>query len=296
MQIKQFKYPVEQSEPPRPARETLPTMYDLPSENPEEPGLPDEFHDLQPELLRFTFRPPNYPAEQLFCGSDMNLYYDVRHPYWYKRPDWFGVVGVSRLYENQDLRLSYVMWQEAVRPTVVVELLSPGTEKEDLGSTVRLSSDPPTKWEVYEQIVGVPYYIVFDRYTDELKAFVLTAGSYQQISLQEPKIWMPQLELGLGLWWGDYEGITRYWLRWYDAQGNWILTPAEEKAVVQQELETERERAAVVQQELETERERAAVVQQELETERQRAEAERSRSERLAELLRTQGIDPDSIT
>ncbi len=289
MQIKQLKYPVEQSEPPRPARETLPTMYDLPSENPEEPGLPDEFHDLQPELLRLTFRPPNYPAEQMFCGSDINFYYDPRHHYWYKRPDWFAVVGVSRLYENQDLRLSYVMWQEAVRPTVVVELLSPGTEKEDLGLTVRLSSEPPTKWEVYEQILGVPYYIVFDRYTDELKAFVLTAGSYRQIELQEPKIWMPQLELGLGLWSGTYEGITRTWLRWYDAQGNWILTPSEREAVVQQELETERERAAVVQQELEAERQRA-------EAERERAEAERSRSQRLAELLRAQGIDPDSIT
>jgi hypothetical protein len=28
-----------------------PTMYDLPSEFPEEPGLPDVFHDLQPQLL-----------------------------------------------------------------------------------------------------------------------------------------------------------------------------------------------------------------------------------------------------
>jgi Uma2 family endonuclease len=268
MQIQQFKYPAEQCEPPLPARETLPTMYDLPSENPEEPGLPDEFHDLQPELLRFTFRPPNYPAEQVFCGSDINLYYDPRHHYWYKRPDWFAVVGVSRLYENQDLRLSYVMWQEAVRPTVVVELLSPGTEKEDLGLTVRLSSEPPTKWDVYEQILGVPYYIVFDRYTDELKAFVLTAGSYRQIELQEPKIWMPQLELGLGLWSGTYEGITRTWLRWYDAQGNWILTPSEREAVVEEQLKLEREQL----------------------------QAERSRSERLAELLRAQGIDPDSIT
>ncbi|NES73756.1 MAG: Uma2 family endonuclease, partial [Okeania sp. SIO2D1] len=33
-----------QHEPQLPAKETLPTMYDLPSENPEEPGLPDQFH------------------------------------------------------------------------------------------------------------------------------------------------------------------------------------------------------------------------------------------------------------
>jgi len=35
---------------PLPPQQTLPTMYDLPSEDPEEPGLPDEFHLLQPEL------------------------------------------------------------------------------------------------------------------------------------------------------------------------------------------------------------------------------------------------------
>jgi hypothetical protein len=33
---------------------SLPTMYDLPSENPEEMGLPDEFHDAQPDLLKET--------------------------------------------------------------------------------------------------------------------------------------------------------------------------------------------------------------------------------------------------
>ena len=40
-----LKYPTEQSDPPLSPRETLPTMYDLPSEDPEEPGLPDQFHD-----------------------------------------------------------------------------------------------------------------------------------------------------------------------------------------------------------------------------------------------------------
>lgn len=78
--------------PPQPAKATLPTMYDLPSETPEEPGLPDEFHLLQPELLRLTFRPPTYPANQVFSASNLNLYYDANHVQWYKRPDWFGVL------------------------------------------------------------------------------------------------------------------------------------------------------------------------------------------------------------
>ncbi|WP_373529636.1 Uma2 family endonuclease [Nostoc sp.] len=219
-----------QTDPPRPAKETLPTMYDLPSECPEDSGLPDEFHLFQPQLLRETFCPPNYPAEEVFVATDLNLYYDLRHTLWYKRPDWFAAVGVSRLYEQQNLRLSYVIWQEGVAPFVVVELLSPGTEKEDLGQTLREINQPPTKWEVYERILRVPYYIVFDRYTDKLQAFQLVADRYSELDLSAPRVWMPGLELGLGLWQGSYQQIERLWLRWYDASGNWLPTPVERES------------------------------------------------------------------
>lgn len=106
------KYPVPQTDPPLSPRETLPTMYALKSEDPEEPGCKGEFHDLQAQFLSLTFCPPHYPASQVFSASDMNLYYDVRHAQWYKRPDWFGVVGVPRLYDDVDMRLSYVVWQD----------------------------------------------------------------------------------------------------------------------------------------------------------------------------------------
>jgi Uma2 family endonuclease len=291
-----FQYPVPQTEPPRPAKETLPTMYDLPSENPEEPGLPDEFHGLQPQLLNFTFRPANYSADQIFCTGDMNLYYDVRHSLWYKRPDWFGVIGVSRLYEEVDMRLSYVTWQEGVNPFVIVELLSPGTEKEDLnevseavppaaevvannGQTNQEANSetatnngqtsqenrpekPPRKWEVYEQILRIPYYVVFSRYTNRMRAFKLEGGHYQELEIPESRVWMSEIGLGLGLWSGEYFGVTRLWLRWYDAQGNWILTPEEQG----------RQRA---------------------EQERQRAEIAESQLASLIQRMRDSGIDPD---
>ncbi|MGF1495425.1 MAG: Uma2 family endonuclease [Elainellaceae cyanobacterium] len=228
---------IEQTDPPRPAAETLPTMYDLPSEDSEEPGLPDEFHYLQPQLLSATFRLASYAQDNVFTAGDLNLYYDVRHPLWYKRPDWFAVVGVSRLYRQREMRLSYVLWQEGVSPSVIVELLSPGTEGEDLGRIQGQPQQPPTKWQVYEQILRVPYYVVFDRYTDELRAFTLVSGSYQPVEIVGDRLWMPSLNIGLGLWQGTYEGITRQWLRWYDEEGNWILTAAER---VQQELVQER--------------------------------------------------------
>jgi Uma2 family endonuclease len=62
----------------------LPTMYDLPSEDSEDLGLPDEFHDFQPKLLRETCQPTTYPASEIFVAADLNLYYDGRHPQWYK--------------------------------------------------------------------------------------------------------------------------------------------------------------------------------------------------------------------
>ncbi len=242
-------------------------MYDLPSEDPEEPGLPDEFHLWQAELLSYTFSPKNYPADRIFVASDLNLYYDPQHTRWYKRPDWFAVVGVSRFYEGRDLRLSYVIWQEKVSPIVAVELLSPSTRQDDLGHR-QCRGAQPTKWDVYEQILSIPYYILFDRYTDELRAFELIANRYQPLDLSERKIWIPPLQMGLALWQGTFRGQDRPWLRWYDAEGNWLPTEAEQE---RQRAEQERQRA---------------------EQERQQKELALQRAEQLAAKLQAMGVDP----
>jgi Uma2 family endonuclease len=258
-----------QTSPPLPPQQVLPTMYDLPSEDPEEPGLPDEFHLLQPELLRVTFRPPTYVPDRVFTASDLNLYYDPRHPQWYKRPDWFGVLGVSRLYEGRDLRLSYVTWQEGTSPFVAVELLSPGTEKEDLGRSLRDASQPPNKWTVYEQVLRIPYYFVFNRYTDAFQAFGLTMNEYQPLQPDGLGVWLKEAELGLGLWQGGYQGVERLWLRWYDRDGVWLPTPTELAA---HQAEQAKQRADLAAQ---------------------RADLAVQRAERLAAQLRALGVEPE---
>ncbi|NEQ86025.1 MAG: Uma2 family endonuclease [Moorea sp. SIO2I5] len=263
---------------PHPAKDTLPTMYDLPSEDPEEPGLPDEFHIWQPQLCSETFCPPNYESNSIFVASDLNLYYDPNHTAWYKRPDWFAVVGISRLYQGRELRMSYVIWQEEVRPIVAIELLSESTRDQDLGYSER-TAEPPTKWEVYEQILGIPYYITFDRVTNELQIFRLTGGSYQAQTLDKSKFWIPELQLGLGLWLGDYRGVNRLWLRWYDQDGNWIATNAERAEQERLRAEQEHLRAEQEQQRAEQEHLRAEQEQQRAEQEQQRAEQEQQRAE-----------------
>lgn len=259
-----YKLVIEQRDPPLSPRETLPTMYDLPSEDPEEPGLPDEFHDLQPQLLSRTLRLTDYTRDNTFTASDLNLYYDVKHPLWHKRPDWFLVVDVPRLYDGIDLRRSYVTWQEGKHPYVVIEFLSPGTEADDLGrfydetskvlggeleevrsqdasseSDLTITERPPKKLEVYERYLRVPHYIVYSRYTQRLRYFKLDGGQYQEQSLRKetPLIWLAELAIGLGIWQGVFDGVPGYWLRWCDREGNWLNTDTE---AAEQEAEQER--------------------------------------------------------
>jgi len=311
-----------------------PTMYDLPSENPEEPGLPDQFHDLQAHLLTESYRPSDYPANQVFAAADLNLYYDLAHPQWYKRPDWYGVVGVPSLYHSKEMRDSYVVWDEGVSPFVVAEFLSPSSADEDLGKTTAEENAPPTKWQVYEQILKIPYYVIFDKHTNKLQGFKLTGGKYRQMELKDGRLWLPELKIGLGLWQGIYQGVEQQWLRWCDADGVWIPTPfeqerqakeqerfAKEQALYraqQAEYRTQQERQAkeqalyraqqaeyrVQQERLAKEQEQQAKeqalyrAQQEQQAKEQalyHAQQERLAKERLANKLRELGIDPTTI-
>jgi len=272
------EYRLESAEQACSARKMLPTMYDLPSEDPEEPGVPDLFHPWQSNLLSETFRPPDY--DEVLTAPDLNLYYDAHHTNRYKRPDWFAVPGISP-YENREIRLSYVIWQEEKVPFIVVELLSPSTEKDDLGKTHRKAEEPPTKWEVYEQILRVPYYAVFSRYTDKFRAFRLAGGEYREIVLPEKRLWMPEMKLGLGVWSGTYQKAERLWLRFYDSDGNWIPTDAEGK-------EQERQRADREKQRADREKQRA-------DDEKRQKEQERERAEKLLAHIKSLGIDPDTI-
>ena len=251
---------IEQEELPLSIVETLPTMYDLPSEDPEEPGLPDEFHDLQPQLLSRTLYLLGYSRQKCFTASDLNLYYDVKHPLWHKRPDWFLVVNVPRLYQGKELRRSYVIWQEKQSPKVVVEFLSSGTESEDLGrfyqnpegsngeqevEATQTSLKPPGKFEVYEKYLRVPHYIVYSRYTQQLRYFQLEGEKYRErvLPAENPRIWLADLEVGLGIWAGEFEGVPSHWLRWCDGEGNWLLTDTEQERLEKEQERLEKEQA-----------------------------------------------------
>ncbi|MBE9098761.1 Uma2 family endonuclease [filamentous cyanobacterium LEGE 07170] len=297
-------------------------MYDLPSEFPEEPGLPDVFHDLQPQLLSRTLRLRGYGRDRYFTASDLNIYYDVHHPIWHKRPDWFLAVNVPPLYEGRDLRNSYVVWQEGEHPFVIVELLSPGTQAEDLGRFGQAQSPetteaspttsngnglipapptnranreiPPGKLEAYEQYLRVPHYFVYSRYTGQLRYFKLAGGSYQEQALNDgnPIAWIADLGLGLGIWEGEFEGIQARWLRWCDRAGNWFLTDTEQ---AEQQAAQERAERAQVEQQVNQERLAREQAEQQAEQERQAREQAEAQLLQAAQNLLATGMTLEQI-
>ncbi|WP_375466458.1 hypothetical protein [uncultured Nostoc sp.] len=84
--------------------------------------------------------------------------------------------------------------------------------------------------------------------------------------------WLTEVELGLCLWEGTYEGKRDVWLRWCDATGNMIPTGAER---------AEQERLRAEQERLRAEQEREA------------KETALQRAERLAAQLRALGVEPE---
>jgi hypothetical protein len=169
-------------------------------------------------------------------------------------------VGVDRFYQQTEPRLSYVIWQEDVIPFVIVELLSPSTEKEDLGLIRSKKGKTPYKWQVYEEILQIPYYVVFDGHSNQLRIFKLINGRYQAQDVSNGEYWFEEIQLGLRLVFGKYQDLNRLWLRWCDRTGNVIPTP----------VERERQRA---------------------EAEKQRADQAELENARLKELLRQAGIN-----
>ena len=192
------------------------------------------------------------------------------------------------------------MWEELVAPTVVIEFLSPGTEAEDLGPFVQNPrrrrgsklGKPPAKFVVYEKILKIPNYIVFDNATKRLRFFRLVGDSpsetlheryeEQVVSPNNPRLWVPELNLGLGLTLSTVRGFTNPWLRWCDASGHFFPTPAEayqaETTAAQAEMTAAQAETTAAQAEMIAAQAEAAAAIAQLNAAQQESEQQQTRS------------------
>jgi Uma2 family endonuclease len=218
-----------------------------------------------------------HPDGQFCIGQDSGIYWRITEPpeKGAEAPDWFYVGNVQPTLNGQ-MRRSYVMWQEFIAPLIVIEFVSGN------GAEERDKTPYQGKFWVYEQAIRVPFYAIYEVKKSLLEVYTLVEGHYQLMCPNERRHYpISPLGIELGLWEGVYKNVELPWLRWWDDQGNLLLTGEERAEAEKQRTESEKQRA-------ETEKQRA-------ETEKQRAESEKQRADNLAAKLRELGLDPDNL-
>lgn len=249
-----------------------PTMDDLPSEFIGEEALPNEFHALFAILLMETFFPKTFPIDRVFSVLDMYLYFQHQGKTRGFRPDWFGAVDVPALYEGTRMRQSYVVSAEGKPPFIIVEALSKSTEDNDLGRGVWPKDNAPSKWDVYETILKIPYYVTINHETDEIRLFRHDGAKFVRETPEDGRMWMPEVGLSVGPWRGTFRNREAVWIRFFDDKGNPV--PTSDERTAEEISQKERERT-----------EKLAALRL--------VDEERQKAEILREKLRALGVDPD---
>jgi Uma2 family endonuclease len=243
-----------QSELPRylPTADELPCSDDTPVDN--------ELQEIIPSLLKSILQILWVDRMDWFFGIDMGIYFDPEQPPIV--PDGFLSLGVERFYD-EELRPSYVLWEEQVVPSFVLEVVSITPGREYTSKLDRYAS------------MGVLYYVIYNskrRRKPKLEIHKLVNGRYE-LQPNHP-FWMPEIGLGIGYERGEYGGLTRDWLYWYTEDNHRYPTPAEQIRQAQLQIDLDRTQLAQQQAQLAQERDRAT---------------------RLAARLRELGIDPDEL-
>jgi Uma2 family endonuclease len=175
---------------------------------------------------------------EMLIASNFGLVCTVNQKTVVKAPDWLFVPKVYPV--TGVVRRSYTPNLEGEPVAVVMEFLS-DTETGEYSSR---PTYPYGKLYYYEHILKVPTYATFDPAIPVLEVRRLEEGQYiLQSPDQNQRYWIPELNLWLGLWYGERLGITTHWLRWWDAAGNLLLWSLEKAEQERQRAEQERQRA-----------------------------------------------------
>jgi Uma2 family endonuclease len=160
-----------------------------------------------------------HPDGQYCIGQDCGIYWRLTDPpeRGAVAPDWFYVPNVPPTLSNQ-VRRSYVLWQEYIAPLIVLEFVSgDGSEERD--------RTPWTgKFWIYEQVIHPAFYGIYEVSQARVEVYHLVEGQYQVLAANERGHYpISPLGVELGIWQGRYQNAELPWLRWWDLQGNLLL-------------------------------------------------------------------------
>lgn len=168
-----------------------------------------------------------HPDGRYCIGQDSGIYWRLMEPpeKGAEAPDWFYVPNVAPMLDG-GYRRSYVLWKEFVVPLIAIEFVS-GNGKEERDPTSPSEGEKAGKFWVYEQAIGIPFYVIFEADKALLEVYHLIDRKYVQMQPNDRghyAIAPMGVEIGL-----RQEGGV-YWLRWWDEFGNLLLT-GDERAV-----------------------------------------------------------------
>ena len=166
-----------------------------------------------------------YPDSQYCIGQDLGIYWRIIEPpeKGAEAPDWFYVPNVPPTL-NGKTRRSYVLWQEFIAPSIVLEFVSGN------GAEERDKTPWKGKFWIYEQVIRTPFYGIYEVNKASIEVYELIGGKYQLLAANERGHYsITPMGVELGLWQGEYQNAELPWLRWWDLQGNLLLT-GEERA------------------------------------------------------------------
>ena len=205
---------------------SLPTHLELPCTD----GRPsnDCCSQSQNSILTYTIEPvlkALYPDNQYFIGQGVGIYFRHTNPPLdgCKAPDWFYIPHVSPLAPDGKVRRSYVLWHEPTIPAVAIEQVSHEPLEE-------WDETPETgKFWVYERVLKIPYYAIYDGFRGTLDCFRLIDGKYVAMKADaQGRFDVPTLNVSLGLRLSKIHNYKRRWLRFFDADGQLLLTGNEQ--------------------------------------------------------------------
>jgi len=158
-------------------------------------------------------------ADASFTMTNYGICATVNEQTVVKAPDWAFVAQIT--VPRAEIERSYTPHLQGDVPSIVMEFLSE-TPGEEYSSK---PTYPPGKWFYYEAVLQVPYYAIFEPTSGDLEVYQLQGdGNYSlQIMAENGLYWIDSMQLFLGVWQGERENRTGYWLRWWDAQGNLLL-------------------------------------------------------------------------
>jgi Uma2 family endonuclease len=208
---------------------------DLPFELVYEDGIPldNALHRIQMTLMIDLVRHvmASQGRKDYYTGGDMFVYYSpeqardvaIGRPY-FRGPDWFLVDGA----EPREGRKAWVRWMEGGRlPDIILELISPSTEKIDRNDKMKL----------YSRVFRTPEYYLYDFETGELEGYRLAGDLYQPMRLDEQgRLRSEVLGLDFGLWNGRVEEETADWIRLFQPDGSLVPTAAERAEAAETEV------------------------------------------------------------